>query len=223
MSDWNEAKLETLEDAYASGEISSSDLADSRGVTLHAASNRLKRYHRQGLFRREKNGKKYFYNITGKGIERINWLRENKVTKELFQTIAAKMCPVKKAKNVTSIVEQKQNYSDSNLAPETRIFKNYTDKRCPVVRPRNQNTQDSVELDEEDYEEEYDDPETYDLDQEDELDENSYLFNNIQRCKVIREENDPVLTEDSEEEETVEEMFKRLSQQRCRINDDDID
>ena len=75
MSDWNEAKLETLEDAYASGEITSSDLADSQGLTLHAASNRLKRYHRQGLFRREKNGKQYVYDITVKGIERIDWLR----------------------------------------------------------------------------------------------------------------------------------------------------
>jgi DNA-binding MarR family transcriptional regulator len=218
VSDWNGAKLETLEDAYASGEITSSDLADSQGVSLHAASTRLKRYHRQGLFRREKNGKKYVYDITVKGIERIDWLREKKATKELFQTIAAKRCPVKKVKKITSNVEQEQNYSESEITPETRIFKKYSEKRCPVVRPRNLETQDSVDLDEDDY----DDTDEYDnIHEGDLLDEDSLFFKNIQRCKVIRKGNDPMDTEDLVEDESIEEILKRLSKQRCKVNNVD--
>ena len=41
---------------------------------------------------------------------------------------------------------------------------------------------------------------------------------------VNKEENDPILSQDfDEEEEDVEDIFKRLSQQRCKINSDDID
>ncbi|TFH14171.1 hypothetical protein E4H04_10690 [Candidatus Bathyarchaeota archaeon] len=235
MSDWNEAKLETLEDAYATGEITSSDLADSRGLSLHAASIRLKRYHRQGLFTREKNGKKYVYDITGKGIERIDWIRKQKATKELFQTIITKRCPVKKLKNVTSIVEQEQSYSESDISPETSLLKYISNKRCPVVRPRNLETQDSVDLDEDDFDEDDYDEDDYDEDdfdetdeydniqEEDVLDEDALFLKNIQRCKVNREENDPTDAEEMEEDENIEDIFKRLSKQRCKVNNDDPD
>ena len=222
MSDWNEAKLQTLEDAYASGEITSSDLADIRGLTLHAASNRLKRYHRQGLFRREKNGKKYFYNITVKGIARIDWLREKKTTKKLFQEIAAKRCPVKKEKNVTSFVEQEQSYSNSGMTPESMILK-YSDKRCPFVRPRNLEPQDSVDLNEEyEDEEDYIDTDAYDnIQEEDEINEAS-LFSNIQRCRINKKENDPISAQDlDEEEEDIDDIFQKYSEQRCKINNNE--
>ena len=225
MSDWNEAKLETLEDAFAFGEISSSDLADSRGLSLQAASRRLHRYQLQGLFRREKIGKKYFYDITKKGIDRIDWLREKKVNEELFQAIAAKRCPIKREKIMAPEIEQEQSFIGSEIAPEINIFKDFSDKRCPVIRHSDPDTPGSVDLDEEiDFDEEdFDDPDEYDNYQE-EMDKASMFLKNIQRCRVNKEENDPISVQDSdEEEEDIEDILKRLSLQRCKVISDDID
>ena len=223
MSDWNEAKLETLEDAYASGEVTSSELAYSCGLTLHAASTRLKRYHRQGLFTRTKIERQYVYYITVKGIERIDWLRKQKVTMELYQTISTKRCPINREKIPAPKRNRNQN-SNTELSQETRFLEDISAKRCPVVKPRTPETPNTIDLDEDDfYEDEYDNTDEYDNIQEDILDETVLFLKNIQRCKVNRKENDSIDAEDIEEDENIEDILKRLSQQRCKVNNEESD
>ena len=74
MSDFNEAKLETLHMVDDYVELSPSELADLEGISLHCASNRLRRYYKQGLLDRGWDPPSFNYVITEKGLGRIDYL-----------------------------------------------------------------------------------------------------------------------------------------------------
>ena len=79
--EFNELKIMVLEileesEAMSSDEILYS-LDDDVEIDPKALQMALLRYHRQGLLHREKRGRNYYYEITERGIDRLNWLRDN--------------------------------------------------------------------------------------------------------------------------------------------------
>ena len=77
MAGWNMRKLQILEYADEVGEVSSFDVAEALNLEIHNARTLLLKYHRQGLLSRytvDAYGTR-LYEITGKGVERIGWIR----------------------------------------------------------------------------------------------------------------------------------------------------
>lgn len=73
----NERKLEVLEYIVDVGEATSDDLANALDLEIHNARMLLFNYHRQGLLRsRSLHGLHKFYEITEKGLGRIEWLNK---------------------------------------------------------------------------------------------------------------------------------------------------
>ena len=113
MSSFNEAKYETLLNADSLGEITSSDLISIFNITINTASMRLKRAHYQGLLSRYRNGREFVYEITEKGIERLEWLDEEFGDEEV--------------------------YSNDEEVEDEEIYEYYEKRRCKVIRERGTN------------------------------------------------------------------------------------
>ena len=76
-SGYNELKLEILEEAENWEEVTAGDMAAALGRTHHSVSMAMLRYHRHGLLSRytiHRNEK--VYALTDRGLERLEWLRE---------------------------------------------------------------------------------------------------------------------------------------------------
>lgn len=73
---YNEAKFPTLSIIYNLGEITPGELAWIEEIESTAASMRLFRYYRWGLLNRVKQGRSYVYTLSGRGLERLEWLEE---------------------------------------------------------------------------------------------------------------------------------------------------
>lgn len=73
--EYNERKLVVLSAVYELEEATVSDVWEAMDdyVSLSAIGMSLLRYHRQGLLNR-RGGKEKIYEITNKGLERLEWL-----------------------------------------------------------------------------------------------------------------------------------------------------
>ena len=75
---YNEAKkciLETLEERDMDSQGIHEDLNEFTNISIKAVQMALLRYYRWGLLERARDDGIYYYEITDKGIERLNWLR----------------------------------------------------------------------------------------------------------------------------------------------------
>jgi len=76
---YNETKkyiLETLEENDMDARSIYESLSESTNISIRAVQMALLRYYRWGLLDRTREDGIYHYEITDKGIERLNWLRE---------------------------------------------------------------------------------------------------------------------------------------------------
>ena len=58
--------------------ITASELSSYFHISLEAASNRLRRYHKNGDLGRWKDGKEYFYYLNERGSEKLSYLLAQK-------------------------------------------------------------------------------------------------------------------------------------------------
>ena len=171
----NEAKLETLQELYDLGEVTASDYAKTNGLSLHCASMRLGRCYKQGLLGRWRDGREYVYYITDRGLERIEWLLR---LKHWEIGITLKRCPVNRNQSVTEALDEESLENDFYEIDDD------WDKG------------DEAYESEEDMDE---DTESYQSEKDENGDNLDAFFKNIERCRVIRVEED-----DSEVDENVE-------------------
>ena len=77
MAGYNERKLEILEYVSKCEDVTASNVAEDLDLEIHNARTLLRRYNRQGLLTRYKSDDSWGtrkYNITEKGLERIEWI-----------------------------------------------------------------------------------------------------------------------------------------------------
>lgn len=132
MSDRNEAKLETLDDAMYFGDVTSSDISSHRGLSLQNASVRLRRAHKQGLLSRERAGRTYIYSITSKGEGRYHYLILKR-DEEILKQAANKRCPIKRTNQIENIPIE-IHVSKPQTLKKKNVFEYYKDRRCPVSK-----------------------------------------------------------------------------------------
>jgi hypothetical protein len=177
VSKRNEAKIDTLECVLDLGDVTSNDLSHIREVSLHCASMRLKRAHRQGLLTRDKIGKEYYYEINSKGIQRLAWLKKVKREKEasIYSALEIQFFPPSKSgrESVLKILD--------NIFQRT--------EKCKVKKDYNDESQNQAS------------DNISDIKMED-------VFQNVEKCEVRRERK-------TQQEEDMEKLFKRISQERC--------
>ena len=77
VSGYNERKLQILEYVYMQGSVTSSNLAEALDMEIHNVRTLLRKYSLQGLLTHHKIDARgtRAYEITGKGLERINWIK----------------------------------------------------------------------------------------------------------------------------------------------------
>jgi DNA-binding MarR family transcriptional regulator len=172
MTDYNEAKYETLQEIYDQGEISASDLAYTNGLTLQNASTRLRRYSRQGLLGRYRNGREYIYYITDRGVERLEWLTTNRITQEWLK-YANQRCPVKK-----KVPDDEQN-------DEHDLYDTESNDENNMDLYTSEDEDEDIEIYEDD-----DEPLERPSSREEEVDDLYSFLKNIQRCRVNRNNED---------------------------------
>ena len=193
MSLRNQAKIETLDEVFYLGEITSTDYATIQGITLHSASTRLKRAYRQGLLTREKNGKHYVYSISNKGLGRRDWLKANEAVEDLLENVADKRCSLD--------LDQSTQQDDTN-----NLFIRAKNNRCPIVRD-SISEDDDFHDDADDEDDDYEDDDCEENDDEEDESE-SFDFSEIQRCVVEHEEEAQVSDED---------ILIRFANKRCKV------
>jgi DNA-binding MarR family transcriptional regulator len=119
----NEAKYESLNYIDEVGFATSSEIAESRGVTHGCQSTLLRRYWKYGLLHRASvEGKEKIYTLSTRGEERLKWLRpqfEHEYDDDILDYFSnVKRCRVKR---------------DDELVD---FLKNV--KRCRVIRTENE-------------------------------------------------------------------------------------
>ena len=72
--EYNERKLEVLIYARDYEPITSQNVADDLDIEIHNARMLLLKYHRQGLLSRRSEFERKIYNISDKGLSRIEYL-----------------------------------------------------------------------------------------------------------------------------------------------------
>jgi len=75
VSAYNVAKTEILDTILELGEATSYDIAELTGRSTENASVLMLRYHRWGLLSRHRGSWGYVYEITRRGIQRLEWLQ----------------------------------------------------------------------------------------------------------------------------------------------------
>ena len=107
MTEYNDAKLETLQYLNDQGEGTSSDYAYTYELSLQNASMRLRRCSKQGLLGRYREGREYIYYITERGVERLQWLI---LIKHIERRFTVKRCPVNEMSRVNDLEEDELDY-----------------------------------------------------------------------------------------------------------------
>lgn len=224
MSGRNQAKLETLEDTMYFGDVTSSDIASYRGLSLQNASVRLRRAYKQGLLCRERDGRTYIYSITSNGEDRYHYLIFKR-NEEIIIKSAKKRCPTTRSTH-TVIVPIEMHVSEPQTLKKINVFEYYKDRRCPVPKKNKINPikpftnvlltpTKNVRI--------FQDVQKCRIIKEQKIES---IWDNVNRCRIVDENDDldldspePEDEEEEEDEEDVVSLFERLSQERCKVED----
>jgi hypothetical protein len=146
LTSFNQAKLETLKIVYETGETTPGDLEDYLSITLHCASNRLRRAYKQGLLERYYDTYSYIYMITEKGINRMNYL-ETLNTVESLKALKSKRCKITRPRAIDQDEDDGIYYEELDEEYEENIeleqfLLNVANERCPVTRKEDEDMEE---------------------------------------------------------------------------------
>jgi hypothetical protein len=141
LTGFNIAKLETLRLFQSIDMLDSGTLSVLLGISLHTASNRLRRAYHQGLAVRWWEDGGYTYMLTEKRLDRLRYL-EKQDYERLLKVLARAQktrckAPPRKPDPTRSLYEEsededgEENYITEN---EVDLFTRVAGERCPVER-----------------------------------------------------------------------------------------